>query len=447
VSLRFGTDGVRGVANVDLTPEDVLHLGRCAGTLLAGQAASPENAAFVIGEDTRRSSPMLSAALAAGLASVGADVLDLGVVPTAAVAIVTRELGYTGGAVVSASHNPAADNGVKFFAAGGQKLDDAVQQEIEAALVARDFPVQRPSGVAVGRILHDSSMVSHYSDALLATVDTPLVGLRIVVDAANGAAYRLGPQILERAGAVVEVRHAAPDGSNINDGCGATAPDDLAGAVLEAGADMGVAFDGDADRLIAVDDKGDLVDGDAILVVCALDRLRRGRLRRSGVVTTVMSNQGLFVALRDNGVTVVEAAVGDRNVLVELERHGLDLGGEQSGHIVFRDLAPTGCGIITALQLAQIVVRERKPLSELVSAMHRYPQVLRNVPMPSRDAVDSAAELWAEVASVAGELGDTGRVVVRPSGTEPKLRIMVQAPTQALAEAAAERIAAAVPAP
>ncbi len=441
---RFGTDGIRGVANAELTPELVLALGRAAAPVLAGGVEGRPS--VVVGRDTRASGPLLVAALAAGLASAGADVLDVGVVPTGCVAVLVRELGATAGAVVSASHNPAPDNGVKFFAAAGQKLPDEVEAAVEAgleAVLAGGFPGGRPTAGDVGAITSALDAVERYRSVLSATVDTPLAGLHVVVDTANGAAHVVGPAALAAAGATVDVVNDNPDGLNINAACGATAPEGLATTVTERGAHVGLAFDGDADRLIAVDEAGRVVDGDHVMALLAVDRKERGRLPGDAIVATVMSNLGLRLAMREHGIDVVESPVGDRNVLVELERHGLVLGGEQSGHVVFTDLAPTGDGVLTALQVCQAMVRSGRPLSELAAVMTRLPQVLVNVPLADRSRLDGAVALWAAVKAVEGELGDTGRVLVRPSGTEPKLRIMAEAPSEATAQDAVDRVAAA----
>ncbi|MBX7159022.1 MAG: phosphoglucosamine mutase [Acidimicrobiia bacterium] len=446
---RFGTDGIRGVANSELSPELVLRLGRAAAHVL-GRGAEEARPTFLIGRDTRASSELLAQALAAGLASCGVDVVELGVVPTAAAALLCRDLGAAAGAIVSASHNPAADNGVKFFARGGTKLTAADEEEIERLLEAEEGRnpedaggLPRPIGGDVGRITMRPELAERYAEILLATVDTGLDGLRVVVDAANGAASVLGPEVLRRLGAQVEVRFAEPDGTNINEGCGATSPAALAAAVVESGADLGIAFDGDADRLIAVDHTGRVVDGDHILAVCAIDLHARGDLRGDAVVATVMSNVGLEVLLRENGIGVLECPVGDRNVLLALEEHDLVLGGEQSGHVIFRHLSPTGCGLLTALQLLQVVRSSGASLADLAGAMKSYPQVAVAIPLDDRARLDSATAFWDVVAATEADLGDSGRVVVRPSGTEPVLRVMVQAPSETAAGEAVERITSA----
>lgn len=465
--LRFGTDGIRGVANTELSASLSLAVGEIVGRVLVESSAKdplflltkPASAGILplvlIGEDTRRSSPMLRAALSAGLAANGVDVVSLGVVPTGAVAILVREMHAIGGAMVSASHNPSRDNGLKFFGMSGQKLTDPQQARIEAELDKRldgqpetrpDTPVvgSRFRNSEIGMVSVDDGLVDKYLHALLQSVETPLSGLRVVIDAANGSAFRLGARVLREAGAEVETLFDVPDGGNINASCGATAPHSLARVVVDRGADIGLAFDGDADRLIAVDEQGAVVDGDGILAVLALALHEKGTLGGDAIVATVMSNVGLSLALRSYGIGVRECAVGDRNVLLSLEKEGLYLGGEQSGHVIFRHLAPTGCGLLTALQLCQRVVMAGVPLSELAGVMTKYPQILRNVDLEDRARCDEAKDFWREVESVRSDLGEVGRLVVRPSGTEPKLRIMAQAPTEEAAEAAVARIEAAL---
>jgi phosphoglucosamine mutase len=428
--LSFGTDGVRGVANTQLTPDYVLALGRAAGSVLRDRSASDGRPTVVTGADTRASSPMLAAALAAGLASAGVDVLDAGVLPTAGVALVARDIGAIGGAVVSASHNPADDNGVKFFEAGGQKLSDdgeaAIETLLRAAADTTGVAAPRAGTVAsseVGTIRAAPELAERYVEICEATVATPLDGLVVVADCANGAAWRIGPEVLRRAGAVVHVINDTPDGRNINDGCGATAPGQLTDAVVAPGAAVGLAF-----------------DGDAILAVAALDLKARGVLAGDAVVATVMSNLGLRSLLADHGVDVALCGVGDRNVLVEMERRGLVLGGEQSGHVIFRDLAPTGCGILTALEVCQVVVRAAAPLSVLTAALSPVEQRLENVTLVDRSVLERADALWTAVAEVEAELLPDGEVLVRPSGTEPKLRIMVQHPDPAAVDDAVRRL-------
>jgi phosphoglucosamine mutase len=438
VSLRFGTDGVRGVANAELTPELVLALGRAAARTLGGSR-------FAVGRDTRVSGPLLQAALTAGMAAEGADVVDLGVVPTPAVAWVAAADGVPA-AVISASHNPFPDNGIKFFAAGGRKLSDDAESRLEAELdrvLAHGGSAR--TGQAVGRIRPDPAAADRYEEAVAATLEgRRLDGLRVVLDCANGAAHRVGPAVLRRLGADVTVICDGPDGTNINAGCGSTHPERLQAEVVRRRAHAGLAFDGDADRVVAVDHAGRLVDGDQLLAMCALDLRRRGRLRGDTVVVTVMTNLGFHRAMAAHGIRVVATAVGDRYVLEALEANGWSLGGEQSGHIIFRDLATTGDGLLTGVQVLDLVCRSGRPLAELAGVMERMPQVLRNVRVADRDGLEEAASLWEEVRAVEALLGDRGRVLVRPSGTEPVVRVMVEAPTREAADAAAERLCAAI---
>ena len=433
----FGTDGVRGVANVELTPEVAVGLGRAAVAVVGGRR-------WLVGADTRASGPMLVAALAAGLAAAGADVTDLGVVPTPTVAFHAQMAGAPA-AVVSASHNPYGDNGIKLLAAGGRKLSDEVEARISATL-ARNVTAPPSGSPGVGGIDRHHDPLPPYVEHVRRSLEgRRLDGLRVVLDCANGAASGVAPGVLAGLGAAVSVLSAQPDGTNINAGCGSTHPDVLQRAVVAARADAGLAFDGDADRVLAVDHTGALVDGDQIIAVCATDRHRRGRLAGDAVVVTVMSNLGLRLALSADGIRVVETRVGDRYVLEALDAEGLSLGGEQSGHVVFRDLATTGDGLLTGLQLLDVVARTGRPLAEVAgAAMTRLPQVLRSVGVADRDALPGAAAVWDEVAAARAELGRRGRVVLRPSGTEPVVRVMVEAPSHAQATAVAARIAGVV---
>jgi phosphoglucosamine mutase len=445
--VRFGTDGVRGVANTELAPSYALALGRTAARVLGVRRA-------VVGGDTRRSTPMFEHALAAGLASAGVDVTLVGVVPTPVVAFEASRDDATLGAVVSASHNAFTDNGVKLFAPGGHKLSDDVQTRIEASLHDEGFGVAAPEAVGTIRVADDGGeRLDDYRRHVLAALDgRSLSGLTVALDAANGAGHRIAPEIFTAAGASVIAVHVDPDGANINAGCGATQPESLAAAVRAEGADIGIALDGDGDRCIAVDAGGAVVDGDHILAICATDLRDRGALRADTVVVTVMTNLGFRLAMEDAGIRVVETAVGDRYVLEALERESLSLGGEQSGHVIFRDRSTTGDGILTGLVLADIVARSGRPLSELAAeAMTSLPQVLVNVATPPADAAstgaphrDWTAVLADDIAAVEAELGDHGRVLVRPSGTEPLVRVMVEAPTEQDAERAAARLVAAI---
>ncbi len=426
--MKFGTDGVRGVANSDLTASFALDLGRAAARVLGGTDA-------VVGGDTRVSTAMLEAAFVAGLASEGVIVHRLGVVPTPAVAFEAGRRDCLG-AMISASHNPYRDNGIKLFDRGGTKLPDVLEERIETEVVSLPAPAGEPAQLV------DVEDIPAYRDHLLAVLDgRRLDGLRIVVDAANGAASRLAGPVLAAAGADVVAIHAEPDGRNINEGCGATDTTSLAVTVQAHGADLGLALDGDADRLMAVDAAGALVDGDHVIAICALDLHGRGALRDGTVVVTVMSNLGFRLAMDAAGIKVVETAVGDRYVLEALDAGHLSLGGEQSGHVIFRDRATTGDGLLTGVVLADAVKRSGRSLADLAaSAMTRLPQVLVNVPVDD-PMPDAAARLHVEIARIEAELGDRGRVLVRPSGTEPLVRVMVEAPTEVAARAAANRLA------
>jgi len=454
----FGTDGVRGVAGDDLTARLAMDLAAAtAGTLgEAGAFAAARTAGrrplALVGRDPRASGEYLEAAVVAGLTGAGVDVLRLGVIPTPAVAYLTGELGAEFGVMLSASHNPAPDNGIKIFGQGGLKLPDEVEDDIEARLLRQDSAAARPPAAGFGRVRDSVAERERYLNHLLASLadpeatgrTRPLAGLRVVVDCAHGAAYELAPEALRRAGADVVVIGAEPDGLNINQGCGSTALETLSAAVLEHGADVGIAHDGDADRCLAVDATGCPVDGDQILAILALGFKEAGRLAGHTVVATVMSNLGFRLAMRDAGVDVIETAVGDRYVLGAMRAGGYILGGEQSGHVILLDHATTGDGILTGLQLLAAVARSGRPLDELTKVMTRYPQVLINVPGVDKSRVGSAPELAAAVAAAETELGSYGRVLIRPSGTEPTVRVMVEAADTADAERIAGRLAESV---
>ena len=401
---------------------------------------------FLVGRDTRISGPMLQAALTAGLTAQGADVVDLGVLPTPAVAAASAARGVPA-AMISASHNPYPDNGIKLFSAGGRKLSDETEEQLEEELVA---PISSPGAPKVaaelGTVRADEGDARHeYVQQVLAALEgRRLEGVRLVVDCANGAASAVAGELFRAAGAEVSVIHAAPDGTNINHGCGSTHPQSLAERVVADGADLGLALDGDADRVVAVDGSGTVVDGDQVIALCALDMRARGRLAADAVVVTVMTNLGFRRAMAEHGIEVVETAVGDRYVLEALEAGGYSLGGEQSGHVIFRDLATTGDGLLTGLVLTDLVARSGRTLQALAGeVMTRFPQVLRNVRVAERRP-DIAALVAGEVAAAESDLGDDGRVLIRPSGTEPVVRVMVEAATAAQAEAVADRLAAAV---
>ncbi|MGO9027907.1 MAG: phosphoglucosamine mutase [Acidimicrobiales bacterium] len=435
---RFGTDGVRGVANVELSPELVLALGRAAARILPA-------ATFVVGRDTRRSGPMLQAALSAGLAGEGADVIDVGVLPTPAIAWLsaTRDVP---GAVISASHNPFADNGIKLFARGGAKLsveeEAAIEEAFERILDPSVRQPRSPEGHGVGRITTEPAAADAYVAHLVSVLGgRRLDGLRLVLDCANGAASSVGSRVYEELGAEVVCIGTEPDGANINAGCGSTHTDTLAGAVVEHGADLGLALDGDADRLLAVDAGGTVASGDELLALFALDLAERGQLAGNTVVVTVMTNLGFRVAMEERGIAVKETPVGDRHVLAALDTDGLALGGEQSGHIIFRRLATTGDGLLTGLVLADLVVRSGRPLAELLDGLvARVPQVLLNVPVADTGLLAGAEAVWSAVAEEQDQLGASGRVLLRPSGTESLVRVMVEAAGDGVAEEVALRL-------
>ncbi|WP_327317266.1 phosphoglucosamine mutase [Streptomyces sp. NBC_01235] len=440
----FGTDGVRGVANADLTAEMALGLSVAAAHVLA-EAGTFEGhrPVAVVGRDPRASGEFLEAAVVAGLASAGVDVLKVGVLPTPAVAYLTGVLGADLGVMLSASHNAMPDNGVKFFARGGHKLADQLEDRIESVYEEHrtGAPWNRPTGSGVGRVRSYDEGFDRYVAHLIAVLPNRLDGLKIVLDEAHGAAAWVSPEAFARAGAEVVTIGAEPDGLNINDGCGSTHLDKLKAAVIEHGADLGVAHDGDADRCLAVDHTGEEIDGDQILAVLALSMRERGVLRSDTVVATVMSNLGFKLAMEREGIQLVQAAVGDRYVLEEMKEHGYALGGEQSGHVIILDHATTGDGTLTGLMLAARVVESGRSLRELASVMERLPQVLINVPDVDRSRVSSSAELAVAVTEAERELGSTGRVLLRPSGTEPLVRVMVEAADIDQARSVAGRLA------
>jgi phosphoglucosamine mutase len=428
----FGTDGVRGVANSELSAELAVALGRAAARVLDARA-------FVVGRDTRESSSMLQAALSAGLASGGADVRDLGVLPTAGVAFLAARR-CVPAAMVSASHNPYPDNGIKFFDAAGVKLAPGIEAQVEASL---DLP---PRAGRVGSLLPDPGALSEYRRHLVDSIEgRRLDGLHVVVDCANGAASAVAPEVLADLGARVDAICTEPDGTNINDGCGSTQPERLAREVVARGADLGLALDGDADRLVAVDHTGAICDGDVLLAIFAVDLEARGELTGDAVVVTVMTNLGFRLAMARRGISVHETPVGDRQVLAALDESGLALGGEQSGHIVFRRRATTGDGVLTGILLADTVVRAGRSLAELSDGLvERVPQVLVNVAVREPGRLADADGVWKAVAEIEAELGESGRVLLRASGTEPLVRVMVEAPTPEAATRAAGRLAEAV---
>ena len=440
----FGTDGVRGLANGDLTAQLALELAQAAASVLTRGRHADELKAkgvrprAVIGRDPRVSGQFLSSAVAAGLASSGIDVLDAGVIPTPAIALLVRDAGLDFGVMVSASHNLAPDNGIKFFSYGGTKLPDEVEDRIQEALGTQPL---RPTGSGVGRISRFSDAEDRYALALLKSVPVSLKGLHVVIDCAHGAAAGVSPRVFKDAGAEVTVLGNEPDGLNINQGYGSTHPELLQEAVVESGADVGIAHDGDADRTLAVDHTGRLIDGDRIMAILALAKKQRGELTGDGIVATVMSNLGLHRLMEQHGIAIHQTKVGDRYVLEELELSGLTLGGEQSGHIIMTEYQTTGDGILTGLQLAAEVVRSGKPLAELADQMTVFPQVLLNVSGVDHKKLDVNATVADAVARAEALLGDTGRVLLRPSGTEPLVRIMVEALDKERAKSIADSIA------
>jgi phosphoglucosamine mutase len=434
VTRLFGTDGIRGVANKDLTPELALRLGRAAGHVLGGPGHR-----VVVGRDTRRSGRMLESALAAGLCSVGMEVRLVGHIPTPGLAYLARTGDFVAGAVISASHNPAPDNGIKFFDHGGLKLPDATEDHIEAEMTGDD-KLPRPTEGGIGLVGDSRGLVKEYEDFLL-SLAPKLEGARVVLDCANGAAYRVAPSVFAQAGAEVLTLFDMPDGANINAGCGATQPEALARAVVDRKADVGFSFDGDGDRVMTVDARGQVHDGDFVLALAARHFAKQGKLEPKVVVGTVMSNGGLEATLARDGIALVRTKVGDRYVWEEMQRTGALFGGEPSGHVIFRNYHTTGDGILTALEVMHLVRAEGRPLAELAEQLERWPQVTKNVKASRRAEWESSASFVAAVKEATEALGTTGRLLVRPSGTEPVLRITVEARDAALASSTATRLA------
>ena len=438
----FGTDGIRGLANVDLTAELALDVAVAAAHILVeslGDKSKRPHA--IVGQDSRASGEFLEAAVVAGLTSAGVDVYRVGVLPTPAIAYLVAESGADLGVMISASHNPAPDNGIKLFARGGEKLADSLEAAIEARM---GEPWQRPTGAHVGRVIEDASAREKYIAHLLKSLDVSLAGIKVVVDCANGAASFVAPVALEKAGATVIAIANKPDGLNINDGVGSTHLDFLRDAVLKNKADIGIAHDGDADRCLAIDAAGNVIDGDFILAILAQGFKSRGKLNEATVVATVMSNLGFLIAMKDAGINVVKTAVGDRYVLENMLENKYTLGGEQSGHIIMREFAGTGDGLLTALQLIAEMARSKKSLQELSKIMNRFPQVLINVSGVAKEKLDSSTAIKAAVAKYEAELGDAGRILLRASGTESLVRVMVEAQSDNIAKEIAEKLAAVV---
>lgn len=424
----FGTDGVRGVANHELTPELAYKLGRAGAYVLTKDAG--QRAKITVGKDTRISGDMLEAALIAGITSVGVDVLRLGVIPTPGVAYLTRSLGADAGVMISASHNPVPDNGIKFFGGDGFKLTDAQEVEFEALLDAAADELPRPTGEHVGRVVEQANAGELFTTYQKSLIRNSFAGVKVVLDCGNGAASYLAADVFRSLGADVVSLFAEPTGTNINVDCGSTHPEQVQKAVLEHGAQIGLSFDGDADRLIAVDEKGQLVDGDYTMAILGLAMKQRGELTGNTIVATVMSNIGFIKAMTEQGIEIIKAPVGDRYVMEEMKKGGYLLGGEQSGHIIMLAHNTTGDGLLTALQLTDIMVESQKPLSELRSVMRTYPQVLINVRVQTKDGWKENAKIQAAIARVEDILGSDGRVLVRPSGTEPLIRVMAEGPEE-----------------
>ena len=439
----FGTDGIRGLANGEtLTAEIAVDVAVAAAHILVESSSNKgKRPRAIVGQDSRASGEFLEAAVAAGLASAGIDVYRVGVLPTPAIAYLVGESGADLGVMISASHNPMPDNGIKLFSRGGGKLDDAIEAAIEERM---GEPWVRPTGRNVGRISFDDTAQERYLNHLLASVSTQLTGLKIVVDCANGASSHVAPLAYRNAGATVVAIHNSPDGWNINDNCGSTYLADLQARVVAEKADFGIAHDGDADRCLAVDAQGNVVDGDAIMAILALGFKARGALKSNTIVGTVMSNLGFIHAMKEADIEVITTAVGDRYVLEKMLESDLSLGGEQSGHLIMREFANTGDGILTALQLAQQVVRTGQPLAHLASSMKRFPQVLINVPNVAKDKLKDSQVISAAVAKAEATLADSGRVLLRASGTEPLIRVMVEAASDNLAQEIAASLAATV---
>lgn len=439
----FGTDGVRGLAGVDITADLALRLAHAAALVLGRDArGESRRATAVVARDPRVSGEFITAAVAAGLAAAGVDVLDAGVIPTPAAAYLVADTGADFGVMVSASHNPAPDNGIKFFAEGGRKLPDSVEDAIEAAM---SKPAVAVTGHEVGRIRRFADAEDRYLVHLLGTLEgVSLSGLHVVLDCAHGAASGISPDVFSDAGAKVTVIGNDPNGMNINDGVGSTHVEKLAEKVLETGADLGIAHDGDADRCLAIDAAGNFIDGDRIMAILALSMSARGKLEQNTLVATVMSNLGLKLAMADNGIDVVETGVGDRYVLEAINEFGYSLGGEQSGHVIMSEFATTGDGILTGLHIAAEMVRSGKTLAELASCMKVYPQVLVNVRGVDRSRTNSDDVVQAAVRQAEEVLAGNGRVLLRPSGTEPVVRVMVEAAHETQAQQLADDLAAVV---
>ena len=426
----FGTDGVRGEANVTLLPEMAYRLGRAA-TIYFGKE-SEEQPLIIIGRDTRISGEMFESALTAGICSAGCRAMLAGIIPTPAIAYLARKHKAKAGIVISASHNPFHDNGIKFFGGDGYKLPDSVEDELEAIVhqLETDDNYPRPTAEHIGHIEYRTDLLNQYMEFVISTCKERFEGVKVVLDCANGAAYEAMPKILRHLGATVKVIHALPNGTNINDGCGSTHLESLQKAVLENGADFGIAHDGDADRCLCVDEKGQIIDGDHILVMCAMDMMKDGKLPYNTVVTTVMANIGFHQAIKKAGGRAEITKVGDRYVLENMLKNGYKIGGEQSGHIIFTDFSTTGDGLITALQVLSSLKRSGRKASDLTALMTTYPQLLVNVKVATKEGWETNEAIKKAIAAGDEELGENGRILVRPSGTEPLIRVMAEGPDQ-----------------
>jgi len=425
----FGTDGVRGLANQELTCELAFKLGQAGAHVLTMAKHRPK---ILIGRDTRISGDMLEAAMVAGICSAGAEAIVAGIIPTPAIAYLTRHLGADAGVVISASHNSMEYNGIKFFDGKGYKLPDELEERIERIILDNAEEMPHPTGAELGRKVTIKNAAKDYLEFLKETIDVDLKGMKIAIDCANGASYRVAPEVFAQLGAEVYAIYNEPDGTNINDNCGSTHPEKLQSYVLEMDADVGLAFDGDADRLIAVDERGQIVDGDQIMVICGLDMKERGILKKDTVVATVMSNLGFDIALRNAGLNAVKTKVGDRYVLEKMLEEGYSIGGEQSGHIIFLDHNTTGDGIVTALQLLSVMKRKGKKLSSLASVMKKFPQVLVNarVSEEKKNLFTQDEVIQNEISNIEKQFKNEGRVLIRPSGTEPLVRVMIEGADQ-----------------
>lgn len=436
----FGTDGVRGVANSELTPELAFKIGRAGAYVLTSDAHKPK---ILVGRDTRISGEMLESALIAGICSVGAQAVCVGVIPTPAIAYLVRTQGFDAGVMISASHNPFEHNGIKYFNSEGYKLSDEIEERIEAIILDNAEEISRPTHGNVGRILHDSTLCEKYIKFAASTTEVRLDGMKIAIDCANGASSVTAQKALEILGAEVSVINNSPDGININADCGSTHIEGLMRYVTEVGADMGLAFDGDADRVLAVSEKGEYVDGDKIMAICALDLKARGKLKKNTIVATVMSNLGLFVMGREKGLNIEKTKVGDRYVLEEMLKSDYSIGGEQSGHVILLEHNTTGDGLVTGIQLASAVKKSGQTLSELAGVMDVYPQVLINakVKTENKERYTEDAEIMAEIEKIEAEFANNGRVLIRPSGTEPLVRVMIEGKDENIIRTRAEALA------